>query len=135
MSKKIIFIIFVIILGGIVFRLITHNTKTTNSLGMTNIDNLRHLVIKIDGMYCVSCPYNIENAIKDIKSVVNVTVGFVGKKIINGTVEGRGEVIYNASQTNINKIIQAISPYKTDILSDNSTKTTELAPLAKTIEF
>lgn len=86
-------------------------------------------------MYCASCPYNVENALKDTPGVVNVTVGFVGKEIINGTVEGRGEVVYDATKTNTDKILQAILPYKGSVLKDETTQTTELAPLSKTFSL
>ena len=69
-------------------------------------------------MYCASCPHNVENALKDTPGVVNVTVGFVGKEIINGTVEGRGEAVYDTTKTNPDKMLQAILPHKGAIVSD-----------------
>ncbi len=68
---------------------------------------------------------------KDTPGVVNVTVGFVGKEIINGTVEGRGEVVYDTTKTNPDKMVQAILPYKGAVLSDESTSSTALTPLSK----
>ncbi len=133
MNKKLIFIAVPLILVGVIgFRLVTHNASPANTTQAVNTDNLRHVTLKIDGMYCASCPYNVENALKDTPGVVNVTVGFIGKEIVNGTVEGRGEVIYDTTETNPNKMIQAILPYKGAVLSDEATRTTELAPLSKT---
>lgn len=133
MNKKLIFIAIPLILVGIIgFRLATHNTGPTNTTQAVNTNNLRHVVLKIDGMYCASCPYNVENALKDTPGVVNVTVGFVGKEIVNGTVEGRSEVVYDATKTNPDKMVQAILPYKGAVLNDEATRTTELAPLSKT---
>lgn len=91
--------------------------------------------MKIDGMYCASCPYNVENALKDMPGVVNATVGFVGKEIVNGTVEGRGEVVYDATRTNPDKMLQAILPYKGAVLNDEKTDSMELVPLSKTFSL
>jgi copper chaperone CopZ len=133
MHKKFLFIIILLMFIGIIgFRLATHNPKPTNITQAVNTDNLRHVVLKIDGMYCTSCPYNVENALKDTPGVVNATVGFVGKEIVNGTVEGRGEVVYDSTKTNPDKIIQAILPYKGAILTDKKTNSTALTPLSKT---
>ena len=88
--------------------------------------------MKIDGMYCASCPYNVENALKDAPGIVNVTVGFIGKEIVNGTVEGRGEVMHDSTKTNPGKMIQAILPHKGMTLTDGKTSLTELVPLSKT---
>lgn len=96
------------------------------------MNNLRHVAMKIDDMYCASCPYNVENALKDTPGVVSATVGFVGKEIVNGTVEGRGEVVYDSTKINLDKMIQAILPYKGTVLDDQATTSTELAPLSKT---
>jgi copper chaperone CopZ len=129
MNKKLIFIAILPVLISIIgFRLVTHNTNPAQTV---NTNNLRHLTLKIDGMYCAACPYNVENALKDTPGVINATVGFVGKKIINGTVEGRGEVVYDATKTNSEKMIQAILPYKAAVLNDEETQTTELTPLSK----
>jgi hypothetical protein len=62
---------------------------------------------------------------------VNVTVGFVGKEIINGIVEGRGEVVYDTTKTNPDKILRAILPYKGAMVSDEATTSTALTPLSK----
>ena len=133
MNKTSIFIAVVLVLVGVIgFRLATHNTNSTNILRAVNTDNLRHVALKIDDMYCASCPYNVENALKDTPGVVNVTVGFVGKEIVNGTVEGRGEIVYDTTKTNPDKMIQAILPYKGSMLSDEATRSTELPPLSKT---
>jgi copper chaperone CopZ len=114
------------------FRLTTHNTNSTNITQVVNTDNLRRVTLKIDGMYCASCPYNVENALKDMPGVVNATVGFIGKEIVNGTVEGRGEVVYDSTKTNPDKMIQVILPYKGTTLTDEKTNSTELTPLSKT---
>jgi copper chaperone CopZ len=133
MSKNLFFIAIPLILVGIIgFRLATHNPNSTNITQAVNTDNLRHVTLKIDGMYCASCPYNVENALKDTPGVVNATVGFVGKEIVNGTVEGRGEVVYDSTKTNPDKMIQAILPYKGMVLTDEATISTELTPLSKT---
>jgi copper chaperone CopZ len=136
MSKNLFFIAIPLILVGIIgFRLATHNTNSTNITQAVNMDNLRHVTLKIDGMYCASCPYNVENALKDTPGVVNATVGFVGKEVVNGTVEGRGEVVYDSTKTNPDKIIQAILPYKGTTLTDEKTNSTELTPLSKTFSL
>jgi copper chaperone CopZ len=133
MNKKLIFIAIPLVLSSIIgVRLATHNARPANPAQAVNTTNLRHVALKIDGMYCASCPYNVENALKDTPGVVNATVGFVGKEIINGTVEGRGEVVYDATKTNPEKMIQAILPYKGAVLSDEATQTTKLTPLSKT---
>jgi copper chaperone CopZ len=133
MHKKILFIIIPLVFTGVIgFRLATHNPRTAPTIQATNTNSLRHLVLRIDGMYCASCPYNVENAFKDTPGVVNATVGFVGKKIVNGTVEGRGEVVYDPTKTNPDKIIQVILPYKGTILADEKTTSAELIPLSKT---
>jgi copper chaperone CopZ len=133
MHKKILFIIIPLVLAGVIgFRLATHNTNSTNITQAVNTDNLRHVALKIDGMYCASCPYNVENVLKDTPGVVNATVGFVGKEIVNGTVEGRGEVVYDSTKTNPDKMIQAILPYKGATLTDEKANSTELTPLSKT---
>lgn len=135
-NKKLIFIAIPIVLIGIIgFRLATPNIKPANTTQAVNTNSLRRATLKIDAMYCASCPYNVENALKDTPGVVNVTVGFVGKEIVNGTVEGRGEVVYDASKLNLDKIVQAILPYKATVLTDEATRTTELAPLSKTFGF
>ena len=109
------------------------NVPMNRSTGFQGLTRLaEHLPMKIDGMYCASCPYNVENALKDTPGVVNVTVGFVGKEIINGTVEGRGEVVYDTTKTNPDKMLQAILPYKGAIVSDEATSSTALTPLSKT---
>ena len=66
---------------------------------------------------------------------MNVTVGFVGKEIINGTVEGRGEAVYDTTKTNPDKMLQAILPYKGAKVSDEATSSTALTPLTKTFEL
>lgn len=109
-----------------------HNTSSTNTTQAVKTNNLRHVTLAIDGMYCGSCPYNVENALKDTSGVINATVGFVGKEIINGIVDGRGEVVYDTTKTNTDKMIQAILPYKGAVLRDEETHTTELTPLSKT---
>jgi Cation transport ATPase len=136
MNKTFIFIIIAVMLVCVIgFRLATHNTNSTNITQVVNTDNLRHVTLKIDGMYCASCPYNVENALKDTPGVVNATVGFIGKEIVNGTVEGRGEVVYDSTKTNPDKMIQAILPYKGTILTDEKTNSTELIPLSKTFSL
>lgn len=136
MNKKLIFIAIPLVLVGIIgFRLATHNASSTNTTQAVNTNNLRHVALKIDGMYCASCPYNVENALKDVPGVVNVTVGFVGKEIVNGAVEGRAEIVYDANKTNPDTMVQAILPYKGTVLSDETTRTTELVPLSKTFGF
>lgn len=133
MNKKLIFIAIPLVLVGVIgFRLATHNTTPENTTQAVNSDSLHHVALKIDGMYCASCPYNVENALKDTPGVVNVTVGFVGKEIVNGTVEGRGEVVYDTTRTNPDKMLQAILPYKGAVLNDEATRTTKLTPLSKT---
>lgn len=132
MNKKLIFIAITFVLVVVVgFRLATNN-PSENITQAVDMNNLHHIVMEIDDMYCASCPYNVENALKDTPGVVSVTVGFVGKKIINRTIDGRGEVVYDSTKTNIDKIIQAILPYKGAVLRDEATRTTELAPLSKT---
>lgn len=136
MNKKIIIAAVILIVAGFIgFRLVTHNPSRVAPAETVNQANLHYLALKIDGMYCASCPYNVENALKDSAGVVNVTVGFVGKEIVNGTVEGRGEIIYDVSKTNPNNLIQAILPYKGTMLTDEKTLSTQLAPLSKTFGF
>jgi copper chaperone CopZ len=136
MFKKFLLIIICLVFVGVIgFRLATHNFRPTATIQTTNTDNLRHLVLKIEGMYCASCPYNVENALKDTPGVVNATVGFIGKEIVNGTVEGRGEVVYDSTKINPDRIIQAISPYKGTTLIDEKTNSTELTPLPKTFKL
>lgn len=135
MNKKLLLIIIPLVLvGAIGFRLAVKNNESSNVAQKVAADtkNLHYLAMKIDGMYCASCPYNVENALKDTPGVVNVTVGFVGKEIINGTVEGRGEVVYDATKTNPDKILQAILPYKGTVVKDEATSSTALTPLSKT---
>lgn len=132
MSKKLIFIAIPLVLVGVIgFRLV-NNDPSKNITQAIDTNNLRHVVMKIDDMYCASCPYNVENALKDTPGVVNVTVGFVGKEIINGTVEGRGEVVYDATKTNPDRMTRAILPYKGTVLDDEKTSSTQLTPLSKT---
>jgi copper chaperone CopZ len=132
MNKKLIFIAIPLVLASIIgVRLATHKASPANTLQAVNTNNLHYVALKIDGLYCASCPYNVENALKDMPGVLNATAGFVGKEIINGTVEGRGEVVYDAAKTNPEKMIQAILPYKGALLSDEATQTTELTPLSK----
>ncbi len=133
MNKKLVLIAVPLVLIGVIgFRLATHNANPANTTQAANTNNLRHVALKIDGMDCASCPYNVENALKDTPGVVNATVGFVGKEVVNGTVDGRGEVVYDASKTNTDKMIQAILPYKGAVLSNEATQTAELTPLSKT---
>lgn len=135
MNKKLLLIIIPLVLVGVIgFRLADKNNESSNVAQKVVVDtkNLHHLTMKIDGMYCASCPYNVENALKDTPGVVNVTVGFVGKEIINGTVEGRGEVVYDTTKTNLDKMIQAILPYKSAVVNDEATSSTALTPLSKT---
>lgn len=134
MNKKLLLIIPLVLVGVVGFRLAIKNNENSNVAQKVVVDtkNLHHLAMKIDGMYCASCPYNVENALKDTPGVVNVTVGFVGKEIINGTVEGRGEVVYDTTKTSPDKMLQAILPYKGAVVNDAATSSTELAPLSKT---
>ncbi len=133
MGKKLLIIIPIIFVAGIIsFRLTTHTASTPTTKVIINPENLHHLTMKIDGMYCASCPYNVENALKDTAGVVNVTVGFVGKEIINGTVEGRGEVIYDQTQVSPTQMIMAILPYKGTVLNDEKATSSKLTPLSKT---
>lgn len=133
MNRNIIIAAVVLLVAGFVgFRVVTHTPSRVAPAETINPANLHHLTLKIDGMYCASCPYNVENALKDSVGVINVTVGFVGKEIINGTVEGRGEVIYDVSKTNPNNLIQAILPYKGAILGDEGALSSQLNPLSKT---
>ena len=134
MNKKLLLIIIPLVLVGVIgFRLAVKNNESSNAVQKIAVDtkNLHHLAMKIDGMYCASCPYNVENALKDTPGVVNVTVGFVGKEIINGTVEGQGEVVYDTTKTNPDKMLQAILPYKGAVVNDEATTSIELAPLSK----
>lgn len=138
MNKKLLLIIIplVVLVSVIGFRLVAKNNQSSNAVqSAIDTKSLHHLTMKIDGMYCASCPYNVENALKDTPGVVNVTVGFVGKEIINGIVEGRGEVVYDTTKTNPDKMLQAILPYKGAIVSDEATQTTKLTPLSKTFGF
>lgn len=136
MNKKLLFLIIPLAFFGIIgFRLITKTNQNSDIARSMDAKNLHHLTIKIDGMYCASCPYIIENALKDTAGVVNATVGFVGKQIINGTVEGQGEVVYDANKTNPQNLLQAILPYKGVLLKDEKTNSTELVPLSKTFVF
>jgi copper chaperone CopZ len=136
MNKTFIFITVALVLAGVIsLRLAAHNLRPVPTIQATNTDSLRHLVLRIDGMYCVSCPYNVENALKDTPGVMNATVGFVGKEIVNGTVEGRGEVVYDSTKTNPDKMIQAILPYKGATLTDEKTNSTKLTPLSKTFSL
>jgi len=135
MNKKLLFIIIPFVLVGVIgFRLAAKNNESSNAGQKVAVDtkNLHHLAMKIEGMYCASCPYNVENALKDMPGVVNVTVGFIGKEIINGTVEGRGEVVYDTTKTNPDKMLQAILPYKGAVVNDEATSSTALTPLSKT---
>jgi copper chaperone CopZ len=135
MKNKLIFIAIPLVLIGIIgFRLAMHKASPANTLQVVNVAK-RHVALKIDGMYCSACPYNVENALKDTPGVLNATVGFVDKEIINGAVEGRGDVVYDAAKTNPEKLVQAILPYKGVVLNDETTETTELAPLSKTLGF
>lgn len=133
MNKKLFLIAIPLVLAGIIgFRLVAHNGSSENTTRAVDTANLYHVAMKIDGMYCASCPYNVENALKDTPGVINVTVGFVGKEIVNGTVEGRGEVVYDATKTSPEKMLQAILPYKGAVLNDEKTSSTQLTPLSKT---
>jgi copper chaperone CopZ len=133
MNKTFIFITIALVLAGVIgFRLVIHNKNSTKSTQAVKVGNLHHVALKIDGMYCASCPYNVENALKEMPGVVNATVGFIGKDIVNGTVEGRGEVVYDSTKTNPDKMIQAILPYEGRALTDEKTNSTELTPLSKT---
>ncbi|MBI3335330.1 MAG: heavy-metal-associated domain-containing protein [Candidatus Portnoybacteria bacterium] len=135
MNKNLLLIIIPLVLVGVIgFRLAAKNNESSNAVQKVAVDtkNLHHLAMKIDGMYCTACPYNVENALKDTPGVVNVTVGFVGKEIINGAVEGRGEVVYDATETNPDKMIHAILPYKGAVVNDKATSSTALTPLSKT---
>ncbi|GIW61754.1 MAG: hypothetical protein KatS3mg089_0606 [Patescibacteria group bacterium] len=131
MNKKIIFIVIPLVLTGIIILRLATKTNQANSTHAVNINKLRHATLKIDGMYCASCPYNVENALKGTTGVVNATVGFVGREIIKGMVEGRGEVVYDKTKTSIDKMIQAILPYKGTVLKDEATQSTELTPISK----
>lgn len=135
MNKKLLLIIIPLVLVSVIgFRLAVKNNESSNTSQKVAVDtkNLHYLAMKIDDMYCASCPYNVENALKDTPGIVNVTVGFVGKEIINGTVEGRGEVVYDTTKTNHDKMLQAILPYKGLVLNDEATSSTALTPLSKT---
>lgn len=132
MNKKLLLIIILLVLVGVIgFRLATKNNQSNNAVQSVDTKSLRHLTMKIDGMYCASCPYNVENSLKDLSGVANVTVGFIGKEIVNGTVEGRGEVVYDTTKTNPDKMIRAILPYKGVVLHDEATSSTELTQLSK----
>lgn len=112
MNKKLLLIISPLVLVGVIgFRFAVKNNESSNAVQKVAVDtkNLHHLAMKIDGMYCASCTYNVENALKDTPGIVNVTVGFVGKEIINGNVAGQRAVV-----------------------NDEITSSTALTPLSKT---
>lgn len=132
MNKKHIFLAIPLILISIIgFRLAT-NDPSSNLPQTADTNNLRHVVMQIDGMYCAACPYNVESALKDAPGVANVTVGFVAREIEDGALEGRGEVVYDTTKTSPADLIRAIVPYKGAVLSDEATQSIELTPLSKT---
>ncbi|MBI3231528.1 MAG: heavy-metal-associated domain-containing protein [Candidatus Doudnabacteria bacterium] len=140
MKKILLFGIPILLIAVIGIRFATKpphsNPSATSVTSSTQPQSLHHLAMKVGGMYCASCPYNVENALKDTPGVVNATAGFTtGAKIINGTVEGEAEVIYDANQTSLDKLVQAILPYKGKLLSDEPTASTTLTPLSKTVSF
>ena len=134
MNKKFVLIsaivILVVAVGVVGFRFVIHGAKTTSTTHNNdiNMDNLRHVSLKVDGMRCAFCAFDAKNKLRNIPGIVDTEIGFVG-------IEGRGEVVYDKTKTNPYEIIQAILPLKGTTLSDEVAQTAELAPLLRAPRF
>ncbi len=75
--------------------------------------NLRQAVLKIDGMFCVSCATGAEYALKEKNGVVNARVDYDSET---------GYVVYNPSKISKDELIQAVKPYTAIITEDRAFK-------------
>jgi len=123
--KNIIIASIVVAAAGLtVFSLITKQTaeKSEPEVKINNLEinrqqeNLRQAILKIDGMFCVSCATGAEYALKEKEGVVDASVDYDGEK---------GLVIYDPKKISKDEIIHAIIPYTATITKDvlfNKTK-------------
>lgn len=77
------------------------------------LEELRQASLSIDGMWCASCSYGIQYALKSKEGVVDAKIGF-GKDF-----EGIGEVIYHPDLISKDDIVKSAEPYTMVIVSDN----------------
>ena len=124
MKNIIVATIIVIIAGLIGFFIVTKSTDQTanklelgetkaNYLETNQIANLRQAVLKIDGMFCVSCATGAEYALKEKVGVIDASVDYDSES---------GNVVYDASKISKDEIIQAIKPYTAVITEDQPFK-------------
>jgi copper chaperone CopZ len=124
MKNIIIATIILIIAGLIGFSIVTKSTEQTankSELGGTKANyletnqsaNLRQAVLKIDGMFCVSCATGAEYALKEKVGVIDASVDYDSES---------GNVVYDPSKISKEEIIQAIKPYTAVITEDKPFK-------------
>lgn len=124
MKNIIIATIIVITAGLIGFSIVTKLTKQTASkpesaetkanYSETNQSaNLRQAVLKIDGMFCVSCATGAEYALKEKVGVVDASIDYNSES---------GNVMYDPSKISKDEIVQAVKPYTATITEDKPFK-------------
>lgn len=91
----------------------------------STVKNLRYATLVIEGMWCSSCAVSAEYALKEKVGIVDAVVKF-GKNS-----EGLGKVIYNPKQIDLEKIIEAVKPYRAKVVKDEWTTSTNLKNLLK----
>jgi len=87
--------------------------STTNSGQITDInsvENLKHLIIKIDGMYCPSCGPGIAKMLSENQGVVLAKVSRSA---------GQGEVIFDSTRTNTSHLLNMLhDPYRGEVITE-----------------
>ena len=121
MKNIIIATIIIAVIGLIGFSVVRENSISkqnilkqkselkTNAPKLNKQDNLRQAVLKIDGMFCVSCATGAEYALKEKVGVVDASVDYDNES---------GNVIYDPLKISKDEIIQAITPYTATITED-----------------
>lgn len=124
MKNIIIATIIVITAGLIGFSIVTKLTKQTankpesaetkaNYSETSQSANLRQAVLKIDGMFCVSCATGAEYALKEKVGVVDASVDYNSES---------GNVVYDPYKISKDEIVQAVKPYTAAITEDKPFK-------------
>lgn len=77
--------------------------KILSSVARPSVNEIEKVNLKIEGMDCAGCAIGIENTLKDLAGVSNAKVEYP---------QGNGFVEYNPQLIALEKIIEAIKPYK-----------------------
>lgn len=75
--------------------------KSANAASITNPENIEKASFEVTGMYCASCPFVVESAIKRVDGVMNVNLKSKGNT-------GTAQVEFDNSKTDINTIKKSV---------------------------